>query len=259
MVEVLIFRLVWLFRQRGISILLYICVSIIIFSQCCICKVRMVPPTVTIRAEDRQEMFLRRHIIIPTGSRCCESHLVNGHLMPSVFLTIQPYMLENRPFSSEQLLAIFQSYRAKISINKHLDFDGGAWMTDADYVNMTGFTYAQHSHILSFIPAVALKNTSTRSNRVALGCLLMKLKLGLSNSVLASLVGIRDKRQMSRIIASARMALAKHFVPHYLGLAHLTREEVLSHHTSPIASGLLSEGGKHCILVLDGTYLYIYR
>jgi hypothetical protein len=130
-------------------------------------------------------------------------------------------------------------------------------LADDDYKNLTGFTRAQHNHILSYIPATALKNTATRSTRCALGCLLMKLKLGLSNSVLATMLGIGDKRQVSRIISSARVALAEHFVPHHLGLAHVTRQDVIDKHTSHIAKRLLTEGRDLCIMVLDGTYLFI--
>lgn len=122
---------------------------------------------------------------------------------------------------------------------------------------LTGFTRAQHDTILSYIPTTALKNSTTRSARSALAYLLMKLKLGLSNSILAAIVGVKDKRQMGHIITSVRVALAKHFVPHYLGLGHLAREDVINQHTSPIASRLLTDGGNPCILVLDGTYLYI--
>jgi hypothetical protein len=152
---------------------------------------------------------------------------------------------------------ILQSYRGRVTSKKHLDFDDYLRMTDADYTLLTGFTRAQHTRILSYIPPTALKNSVTRSARSALACLLMKLKLGLSNSVLASMVGISDKRQMSHIISSARVALAQHFVPHHLGLDHLTRQDVIDKHTSPIASRLLTEGRDPCILVLDGTYLYI--
>jgi hypothetical protein len=130
-------------------------------------------------------------------------------------------------------------------------------MTDADYTKLTGFTRAQHTRILSYIPSTALKNSVTRSARSALGCLLMRLKLGLNNSVLASMVGVSDKRQLSRIISNARVALAQHFVPHHLDLDHLTRQDVIDKHTSPIATRLLTEDRDPCILVLDGTYLFI--
>ncbi|CAF4137737.1 unnamed protein product [Rotaria sp. Silwood2] len=58
---------------------------------------------------------------------------------------------------------------------------------------------------------------------------------------------------------SARVALAQHFVPHHLGLDHLTRQDIIDKYTSPIATRLLTEGRNPCILVLDGTYLYIQK
>ena len=85
----------------------------------------------------------------------------------------------------------------------------------------TAFTRAQHTRILSYIPPAALKNTVMRSARPALACILMKLKLGLSNSVLASMVGITDKRQTSRIISGARIAACSTFRPASFGFGTL--------------------------------------
>lgn len=211
----------------------------------------------TIREEDRNEMFIRRHIDIPAGSRCCEIHTVDKRLLREAFVSLVPHKVEDRFFSQQNLINMLQSYRARINSNKHLDFDDPLRMTDSDYTKLTGFTRVQHTYILSYIPPTALKNSTTRSARSALACLLMKLKLGLSNSVLASMVGVGDKRKMSHIISSARVALTQHFVPRHLGLDHLTRQDVINKHTSPIASRLLTEGRDPCILVLDGTYLYI--
>ena len=202
-------------------------------------------------------MFIRRHIDIPAGSRCCGSHTIDKRLSREAFLSLMPYKVQNRSFSSEDLVNMIQSYRKRINSNKHIDFDDCLSLTDDDYMKLTGFSRAQHNHILSFIPSTALKSSVTRSPRSALAYLLMKLKLGLSNSILASLTGINDKRYMARIICNARVALARHFVPHYLGLAHLTRQDVIDKHTSPIANRLLTENRSPCILVLDGTYLYI--
>jgi hypothetical protein len=217
----------------------------------------MVPPTWTIREDDRNEMFMRRHIEIPVRSQCCDAHIKDGHLSREAFLSLTPYKVENRLVSREKLMNILQSYRQRIISKKYLDFDDHLGMTDADYTKLTGFTRDQHTRILSFIPSTALRNSATRSVRSALACLLMKLKLGLSNSVLASMLGISDKRQISHIISSARVALAQHFVPRYLGLNHLSRQDVIDNHTSSIATRLLTEGRNPCILVLDGTYLFI--
>ena len=85
----------------------------------------------------------------------------------------------------------------------------------------------------------------------------MKLKLYLSHSVLVSMTGIDDKRQMSRIVSSVRIALAQHFVLHHLDLKHLTRQDVIDKHTLLITSRFLTEDRDPFILVLNGTYLYI--
>ena len=130
-------------------------------------------------------------------------------------------------------------------------------LTDTDCVKLTGFTGTQNTQILSHILPDAVKNSTTGKVRSALAYLLMKLKLGLSNSILVLMVGIDSKRQMDRIISGVRMALTQHFVPRYLGLAHITRQDVINKHTSPITSRLLAEDRDQCILVLDGMYLYI--
>ena len=211
----------------------------------------------TIREEDRKEMFVRRHIEIASGSRCCEVHTVNKRLLPEAFLSLVPHRMEYRLFSSQRLINFLQLYQTRLNCRKHLDFDECMSLTETDYVKLAGFTRAQHAQILSHIPSGAMRSSTTRSVQSALGYLLMKLKLGLSDSVLASMIGIESKRQMGRIISNVRAALVRHFVPSYLGLAHMTRQDVIDKHTSPIANRLLTEGRNPCILVLDGTYLYI--
>ena len=215
------------------------------------------PSMVTVREEDRREMFIRRHIEISSGFRCCEAHTVNKHLLPEAFLSLMPHKMEYRLFSAQRLINVLQLYRTRLNCRKHLDFDGCMSLTDTDYVKLTGYTRAQHAQILSYIPSGAMKNSTTRSVRSALGYLLMKLNLGLSDSVLASMVGIGKQTANGSIISSVQVALAQHFVPSYLDLAHMTRQDVIDKHTSPIASRLLTEGRDPCILVLDGTYLYI--
>ena len=78
-----------------------------------------------------------------------------------------------------------------------------------------------------------------------------------SNSVLASMLGINNKRKISDIIHSARHVLVKCFVPHYISLAHITQQEVINKQTSSIAAWVLTENRKPCILILGETYLYI--
>jgi len=222
-----------------------------------VCRVQLVPPTITIKEEDRNDMLIRRNIIIPKGSRCCEGHTTNGYLSREAFFGLTAYKVDRQIYNYNYIINILQKFRVMINSNKHIDFDDRYSLSDIDYKNLTGFTRAQHDRVLTYIPPSALKNSINRSPRCALACLLMKLRLGISNAVLASMLGIDNKRKVSHIVRSARLALSKYFVPHYLGLMHITRQEVIKNHTSPIAIRLLTENRNPCILVLDGTYLYI--
>ena len=63
-----------------------------------------------------------------------------------------------------------------------------------------------------------MRNTHVRSVRTALAVFLMKMRLGISNRVLASLFYLTNKRIASHIIRSVRETLMKDFTPHHIGL-----------------------------------------
>ena len=71
-----------------------------------------------------------------------------------------------------------------------------------------------------------MRNWSIRSVHVAIVVFLTKLRLGLSNRVLATLFHL-DNRVVSHIISQVRKALINDFVPYYLGLQHINRETAI--------------------------------
>ena len=51
----------------------------------------------------------------------------------------------------------------------------------------------------------------------------------------------------------------KDFVPKYMGFDHTTREAVIENHTTVFAKEILASGDDNtAILLIDGTYMYIY-
>ena len=94
---------------------------------------------------------------------------------------------------------------------------------------------------------------------MAIGCLLTKLRIGLSNDGLSTLSSFDDKRTIGHIIESARKALIKNFVPLYLDFHHISRETVIECHTRSVAKQLLTGGNDAAVLVLDSTYIYVQK
>ena len=81
----------------------------------------------------------------------------------------------------------------------------------------------------------------------------------MSNKLLSTIFNI-SKSSVRRAISAVRHSLMKNFVPDNLGFDHITRQDVISNHTRPLANSLFgSEFGKPAILVLDGTYIFIQK
>ncbi len=74
---------------------------------------------------------------------------------------------------------------------------------------------------------VSMRNSSTRTIRVALAIFCAKMRLGLSNRVLGTIFHIQDKRVVSRIVHQVTDALSKDFAPRHIGFQHIDRQTVL--------------------------------
>ena len=62
----------------------------------------MVPSTKTTHEEDRNKMFIRRHISIPVGSRCCHDHIVDDRLSHETFLLLTSFKEESQSISRQK-------------------------------------------------------------------------------------------------------------------------------------------------------------
>ena len=113
------------------------------------------------------------------------------------------------------------------------------------------------NHLLQYL--TTMRNSHARSLRVALAIYLTKLRLGVSNSVLATIFRLHNKRAISHILQQVRQTLTNNFTSIYLGLNHISREEVLAHHQTTIANTLLTSQPDQVCVAIDATYLYVQK
>ncbi|CAF1625042.1 unnamed protein product [Rotaria magnacalcarata] len=113
------------------------------------------------------------------------------------------------------------------------------------------------NHLLKYLST--MRNSSARSIRIALAIYLTKLRQGISNSVLATIFRLGDKRLVSHILQQVRQHLKSNFVSQHLGFIDITREEVLTHHQTTIANKLLTSQSDQVCVAIDGTYMYIQK
>ncbi|CAF1143881.1 unnamed protein product, partial [Didymodactylos carnosus] len=122
-----------------------------------------------------------------------------------------------------------------------LDFNDHFRHTDAEYYMLAGINKVNFEHLCA---TVNMRNTDNRSLSMAVGCLLVKLRLGEPNTVLATLFSFSDKRTVGHILDRARIALLRDFVPDNLGFQHITRDQVINEHTRSLVKQLLCDGTK---------------
>ena len=160
-------------------------------------------------------------------------------------------------------LTFFQfSIQEKIFTRPPIDFDNSYNLTTYDYRILTGLSLEQFDNLCDSIPNTSVYNTNNRSAHMAIGALLMKLRLALTHETLAVLLGFSDRITVHNLLQSARAALMKYLVPKYLGFEHILRHTLIEQRTRPLAKILLADNiddkGK-VIFVLDSTYAYIQK
>ena len=105
---------------------------------------------------------------------------------------------------------------AKSSDSKSLDFDHDTSMTDRNYQVLTSINRAQFDNMLTFSEESNTRTSKNRTKSTTLGLLLVKLKTGLSNMMLAALFGIHCRFAVQRSINVCRTALMTRLVPESL-------------------------------------------
>ncbi|CAM4809495.1 unnamed protein product [Rotaria magnacalcarata] len=211
--------------------------------KCCVCRENLRDHAVKITSQDRDFIFFSRNIWIPEGVRCCSGHLINNLLSKEAVDQIKPFSIRYQELSSSDFRC----------------FDDPRDLNDDEYCLLTSLSRDNFNDFVQIISSSTIRPSCNRSIRTAVGIYLCKLRLGISNRLLACIFQIADKQTVSRIINSARQAIVKSFVLGNLGFGHVTREDVIGRHTTTIARELMCGGDSTdtAIIIIDGTYLYI--
>lgn len=208
--------------------------------------------------------LLNYMIYFKKGTRCCTSHVVQEQLQPKAITLIKNYYEINDSVSTSILNSMLDDIwldwkRCKMALETKpipIDYNQSLRYTDHDYWTLIGLNKNDFNELCN---QMSMRTTINRSVHTAVGCLLTKLRLGLSNNVLATLFSFSDKRIVGHILESARQSLVKNFVPGHLGFEHISRERIIRDHTRPLAKYLLTGGKDSVVLILDGTYIYCQK
>lgn len=193
---------------------------------------------------------------IPTGARCCPQHTIDRRLTSDAIDRITRSAIHSKAFNSSDVQLIISQWQLFFRRQRRFDFDDERSLDEHEYRSLTSLSKNQFDDLIQQISSYDIRNSSYRSIRTSIALLLCKLRLGLSNELLAILFQLPNKRTVARAIKSTRSALMNLFVPKNVGFEHVSRDEIIHRHTSSIARKLLCDDDTD-IIVADGSYLYI--
>ena len=107
-------------------------------------------------------------------------------------------------------------------------FDDFNRLTEEQCFILTDGTKNNFLDLCFDIPSNSLRPAELSSIKQAMGCLLVKLRLGLSNPVLVTLFSLSDKKTVSHIVESARNIPMTHFARKHLSFEHVSRQDVIT-------------------------------
>ncbi|OXA46405.1 hypothetical protein Fcan01_18813 [Folsomia candida] len=220
-------------------------------NRCLICKT-----SVRTRIKRRAiiEVFLRRGILIPENNRCCKDHLEDEILKPEDMDAIEvekPYSTLTGKQVAKWLTTLRQLAREK---KLPIDFSKNSSLTNSDYEMLLGVSIASFEVLLKHCEG-PLRNSPNRTIRSALAIFLMKLRLNISQRVLAFLFGIKNQSTVSESISAVLDALLSTFVPLHSGYNHITREDLHEKHMRKFYTEILGVPPESLILILDDGYI----
>ena len=103
-----------------------------------------------------------------------------------------------------------------------------------------------------------MHNTANRTKTQALAIYLFWLRKGLDQNTMGEIFGFEHWQSISNICEQVRDAMLKDFMPKYLGIDHLTREQWVSQNTEMV-NELFDFDNNQLAFVADGTYLYCQK
>lgn len=222
----------------------------------CKCLICPKPQRTRVKNTARENLWSSDEIFLSSGTRSCSEHLENGVFSTEAKKKIHKQSKSGGYFKPADISKMLKSL-SKSSRSNLIDVETGK-MSDADYKLLFGVNKINFEDIFSTIKG-HLNNTAKRSARNALAIFLAKLRLGVSQKILAYLFGIKSQRKVSAIISRVTSLLMTHFVPMHLGFNGKDRNTFLAENKVELVTKLFDVPDNSAALFLDGTYLFIQK
>ncbi len=229
----------------------------------CVFRCKKQNSLVRVPKDARNEALVTYRIFIPSGTKCCEKHLLkDGKFCINDFDNLKSCS-SFHDFTGNEIIDIIDTLRSECLVSRNCSpssqqgfFGSLNNLTERQCVNWTGLSKERFTTLENKL--VSLSLPKNRSKTTALALFLAKLRTGESDERLACLFNL-SQSVANQTISSVSEALSKDFLPNYMGISRLSRENIISHNT-PVAKALFCEDkDDKTVVIYDSTYIYLQK
>lgn len=233
-------------------------------STCIVCREPASTRMKRINYTHASDVFYSRGMIVKPGTRACQHHFDSQNKLRETDVLLIRVESNFTLMSSQEIARFFREIR-KHKSTKSIYWDHFRNLKELSQEvckDITGFDLIQFGRLVNYAKQNnAMKDSQTRTVSQAMAVFLYHLKSGVAQDEVRRLFGLKCQQRVSDFCISVLKALTDNFVNHFLGIDHLTREQLLSHMTD--AAKVFAEHVWNCpgalITIYDGTYLYIQK
>lgn len=102
----------------------------------------------------------------------------------------------------------------------------------------------------------SLKSSPSRNVIQALVIFLMKLRLGISNKMISSILQLDREQQVSDYCKQIIRSFEKYILPLHFGINSVSRQQLIQNHTNNISKALFNTTDDQLLIICDGTYIF---
>ena len=105
---------------------------------CLVCR-KVDPTSLIVLSKEQQRMiFVRRGILVPSGSRCCKHHVYNNHLSYDAFQEIKATCVDKITIDIDGVVNVMKECCTTIQSMNTFAFDDPTSLDEESYYNITG-------------------------------------------------------------------------------------------------------------------------
>ncbi|CAF3873654.1 unnamed protein product [Rotaria magnacalcarata] len=150
---------------------------------CIVCPI-VDSTSMRVLSDEQQTMiFLSRSTWVLKGARCCSNHLCKGYLSYEARQSVKQSKVNDILLNRHNVEKLIDNFRLALKHAGSLDFDELGALDNETYKTITGLDRDHFNDLLDKLST--MRNSRLRSVRVALAIFLEKIRLALSNRVLA--------------------------------------------------------------------------